>query len=63
MPLLILLSMAGKRLRVWQVLEHAGDDEGGAEADSRRVLRTIRESGCEGVLRVLWDIGVDVGGS
>lgn len=51
----------GEGLRVGQCFEHAGDGEGGSETDLCRVLGAVGESRCEGVLRVLGDVGVDVG--
>lgn len=56
-----LLLIPRERLRERQALEHAGDEERGAETDFRGVLWAIREAGGEGVLWVLGDVGVDIG--
>lgn len=60
--LLLLVLVRWKRPREGEALEHAGDDQRCPHAYFGGVLRTVGEAGGEGVLWVLGDVGVDVGG-
>lgn len=59
--MLLLRSDFREGLRVGQCFEYAGDGEGRSETNLCRVLGAVGEAGCEGVLRVLGDVGMDVG--